>query len=176
MKTPEQLQDARQKRALVAGSFDPISLGHMSLVDYAARTFGEVEVVLFVNAEKEYFFTAEQRLRLIEAACSRYENVKTGSSDGMLYLYAKDHQIDFTVRGYRNEFDLIYEQKMAQFNENALPGFETLLVKSRPDQRFISSTKIRELLRNNGDFAPFVPSETVDLLRSFVKENSLQKM
>ena len=176
MKRPEELVLKGQERALVAGSFDPISLGHMALIDYASKTFHEVHAILFINAEKEYFFSVEERLALLEAACRRYENVKTGSCSGMLYAYAKEEKIDFTVRGYRNENDLVYEQKMADFNENALPGLETLLLKSRPDQQLVSSTKVRELLRNQGDFAPFVPKETLILLQRFMEEKRCKKM
>jgi pantetheine-phosphate adenylyltransferase len=176
MKSPEQLLLKGGERALVAGSFDPVSLGHMALIDYAAKTFSEVHAVIFINAEKTCFFDLKERLALLEAACQKYENVKTGSFSGMLYAYAKEEKIDFTVRGYRNETDLSYEKNMADFNEKALPGLETLLLQSRPDQRWISSTKIREILRDQGDFSPFVPPETVELLQSFLKEKRCKKM
>ena len=176
MKRAEELVAKGAERVLVAGSFDPVSLGHMALIDYAARTFGQVHAVIFVNDQKDYFFTLAERLALLEAACSRYENVKTGTDNGMLFSYAKREGIAYTVRGYRNENDLAYEQKMADFNEKACPGLETLLVKSRPDQQMISSTKIRELMVKKGDFAPYVPTETLELLEKFVKEKRCQKM
>ena len=176
MKRATELTPKGTERVLVAGSYDPVSLGHMALIDYAAKHFKEVHAVIFINDQKNYFFTVQQRLALLEAACKRYENVKTGVDNGMLFAYAEREKIDYTIRGYRDEKDLAYEAKMAEFNEKALPGLETILVESRPEQRTISSTKIREFAVKKGDFAPYVPAETLDLLQKFIEEKRCQKM
>lgn len=165
-----------EKKVLVAGSFDPVTKGHMALIDYASAHFEQVFAVIFINAEKSYLFTKEERLALLEAACAPYENVQVDYFDGMQYLYAKEKGIDLVLRGYRNEKDLAYERIVADFNRNALPGFETILLESKGEQRQISSTMIRELLAENGDVSPFVPPLTLNLLSRFAKKKQWNKM
>ncbi|MBQ8216266.1 MAG: pantetheine-phosphate adenylyltransferase [Clostridia bacterium] len=169
MSGQKELVKKEPRRVLVAGSFDPVTKGHMTLIHYAATHFEQVFAVLFVNTEKSYSFTMAERKALLEAACAPYENVVVDQFEGMQYLYAKEKGIDLVIRGYRNQRDLEYEGLVADFNRTALPGFETLLLESREEEREISSTAIRQMLREKRDVSPFVPEQTVELLSEFAE-------
>ncbi|MBP3322517.1 MAG: pantetheine-phosphate adenylyltransferase [Clostridia bacterium] len=161
---------------LVAGSFDPVTLGHMTLIKYASEHYEEVYAVLFINVEKTYLFSLDQRRALLEAACAPYENVRVDAWEGMQYLYARDHGIGLVIRGYRSQEDLEYEKKVADFNRNALPGFETILLPCSEELCDVSSTMVRDLLVRKGDVSPFVPVETLALLSDFAEKANWNKM
>ena len=168
--------EKEKKRVLVAGSYDPVTKGHMMLIEYAAAHYEEVFVVMFVNAEKEYLFTVEERRALLEAACKGYTNVTVDYWEGMQYQYAEKMGIDLVIRGYRGEADLEYEHRVADFNRKALPGFETLLLPSGENERQITSTAIRQMLGQKRDVSPYVPGETLDLLADFAEKKKWKKM
>ena len=157
------------EKAIVAGSFDPVTNGHLYLVKRAAAKYEEVRVVIFVNGEKTYTFSEEERLEMLKAACARFENVTVDSDGGMQYLYAKKHGITVSVRGYRNAADLAYEKKWAVFNAEALPGYRTELLRCPRTLRGVSSTEVRRLLAEGGDVSPLVPPEILPLLARFYK-------
>ena len=114
--------------AIVPGSFDPITIGHVDIVRRASQMYDEVVVAVMINREKRYLFTMEQRKRLAEAAVLDIPNVSVISSEGMLWKLAKDLGACALVKGYRNETDLAYEQTMAEYNREHNPDAETILL------------------------------------------------
>lgn len=145
--------------AIVPGSFDPVTVGHMFLIDYAAKKYRKVYVVIFVNPEKQCRFSVEERLEMLRAATAKYKNVVVDYDAGMQYLYAQRMGITVSVRGYRNEKDLEYEQSMSEFNSEALPGYTTELLRCPENLTGISSTFARELIAEGGDFSAVIPVE-----------------
>ncbi len=158
------------QKILVAGSFDPVTKGHLALIDYAAKHYEQVYAVIFINAEKTYYFSLDERLMLLRAACAEYTNVTVDFCNGMQYEYAEKHGITRALRGYRNEQDLEYEKIVADFNKNAPWKMETELFACEEELRQVSSTRIRELLSLGGDFGGLVPENVVVLLKKIMKE------
>ena len=135
------------KIALIAGSFDPVSLGHEDLIARAANLFDTVYVTVFVNSDKTPRFSLAQRQRLLAVACAPYENVIPDASDCLLADYAREKGISVIVKGLRSGTDLDYELPMVQVNRTLCPGLDTLFLPTRPEFSHISSTIIREMLR-----------------------------
>ena len=104
------------KRALITGSFDPITVGHLNLIERASKIFDEVFVVAFINPQKSYRFDTETRLELMRAATKHIKNARCDFSSGMVFEYVKENGIDCIVKGARNGADFEYEAQMAIFN------------------------------------------------------------
>jgi len=171
MKTPRRNKD---KTALVPGCFDPVTKGHMFLVDHAAKKYGKVYVTVFINKDKNCFFDLDERLTLLRAACAGYDNVEVDADGGMLWQYAQRKEISVSVRGWRDERDLAYEKEMAAYNSSALSSLRTELIRCPKALRQISSTCVRRALQSGEDVFDAVPGETVSLLRTFMKKRSEQ--
>ena len=152
------------RKVIVAGSYDPVTVGHLYLIDYAARHYESVRAVIFVNENKNYLFPLEKRLELLRAACAKYDNVTVDSDGGMQYLYAKKHGITRAIRGYRNGKDLAYEWESAEFNRTHLPGYETVLLRTPKRLAHVSSTLVRAKLAAGEELEGLVPDECLELL------------
>ena len=153
-----------QKIAVVPGSYDPVTKGHMFLIDYAATHYETVYVTAFVNPEKKYLFTLSERLEMLKIACAPYQNVTVDSSEGMQVDYAKEKGITVCVRGYRDEQDRLYEEKIATYNSEHLPVYQTVLLPSPSSMNKISSTAVREKLVRNDPVFELVPPEIAEYL------------
>ena len=157
--------------AIVAGSFDPVTKGHMYLIDYAAGHYEKVWVVIFVNDQKDCMFSMEQRLEMLKAACAGYENVIVDANEGMQYLYAKEKGITRAIRGYRSPADLSYEKEIAAFHQKVYPGYETELLPCPDGLKNVSSTVVRDFLEEQKDISSLVPAEILPLIGGFYAEN-----
>lgn len=146
------------KRALIAGSFDPVTAGHMDIIKRALEIFDEVHAVIFINSEKKYMFTLDNRIAMLEEACKGLENVKTGCCDGLLADYMKKNGISAVVKGVRNSSDYTYEHEMALINRSLWEGAETVFLPAKQEYRHISSAMVRELIKYGRDISMFVPS------------------
>lgn len=135
--------------AVVPGSFDPVTLGHVDLIQKAARLFDTVWVVAMINAEKAYWFTPGQRVDMLREAVSHLDNVRVEYDDGMLWRYALDKGACAIVKGIRTGQDAAYELEMARFNSARNPLAETLLLPASPGMEDISSTRVRQLARED---------------------------
>ena len=135
-------------KALVTGSFDPVTRGHFALFEKASKAFDEVTVCIFRNPEKKYLFSEEERLRLITIGLSELglSNVSVDVSDGYVADYAKEKGIGFVVRGVRNSADVEYETEMARYNTTRNPALETFLWVAPLSQSDMSSTAVRRAL------------------------------
>jgi len=145
------------KRALCPGSFDPITFGHLDIIERASRQFDEVVVAVFANRKKEGLFTVEERLELIAANVERFKNVRVDSGSGLLVDYCKAKGVDVIVKGLRAVTDFDYELQMAQVHTQA-SGVETMFMATSPTHSFLSSSIVKELAYYGGDVSSMVPS------------------
>lgn len=132
--------------AIVPGSFDPITNGHLDIIRRASELYKKVYVAVMINSEKQYTFSLEEREKIAKAAVSHMANVEVISSDGMLWMLARDLDADAIVKGYRNQIDFEYEKRMAEFNESKFPKAKTVLLPSAPELAAVSSTIVRKKL------------------------------
>ena len=144
------------KRAVFPGSFDPITLGHCEIIKKAVNIFDEVIVAVGYNPEKKYHFSINQRLEFIENEFANNKKVKIKSYDGLTADFCEKIDSKYIVRGLRNSADFEFEKKIAHFN-NSLKKLETIFVLTSPENSFISSSIVREIINNNGDIKKFVP-------------------
>ncbi len=157
------------KRALIPGSFDPITLGHVDIIERAAQIFDEVVVGVFDNSEKKTLFTPEERLEMAKLATSCYPNVKADLSNGLLAEYAVNIGATTLVKGIRNCSDFEYEYWLAAINRNMTEKIETIFIPARAEYQHISSTVVREMLkygRSCEDLVPTVVEEYMNSVRS----------
>ncbi len=150
-------------KALIPGSFDPITIGHMDLIRRTAAVFDEVWVVEMKNSAKQYLFSEQERLLCLRTALSGFSNVKVDAYDGLLADYASIHSIHIVVKGVRNFTDFEYETQMALCNQALFPALQTLFLPAAPHLQFISSTFVRTLLQDGKDVSAYLPSEITSL-------------
>ena len=165
------------KTALVTGSFDPPTMGHLELIAEAARVFDEVVVCVFRNAEKEYLFSESERLKMLSAMIAERglsTHVTVDVNDGYVADYAREKGIGFVFRGVRDEKDMAYEIDMARYNHTRNPQLETILWVAPTEQKGISSTEVRFSLQNGVIPDEFLPKSVAELIRNgeFVGKSS----
>ena len=136
-------------KAIVTGSFDPFTLGHLEIVKYALAKYDTVYVVALNNEEKSYMFSLEERKRIIELSVSELENVIVGAYSGLTADYMNKNGITHIVRGIRNEQDKEYEIKLANKMKEFNPNFETEIIECSEKLKNISSTEARTRIVNS---------------------------
>lgn len=152
------------EKALIPGSFDPITLGHMDIVERAAGLFDTVYLLLCTNSEKKDMFTREQRLELMKTACTGLDNVIVDVCDGLLADYAALHDIAVIVKGARTGADFDYEKMLYNINARLGDGLETILLPARAELSYISSTYVRELVKYKKPLYGAVPAGIVEMI------------
>ena len=150
--------------AVVTGSFDPVTVGHVDLVRRAASIFGRCVLLVVNNREKNYLFTPEERVAFCRAAAASLPGVEVDYYEGMLYEWLLAHPGCVIVKGVRNGEDLAYERTQSTFNY-AHSGVETLYLDAREELKEISSSLVRARLAEKGDWERLVPKEIVTILR-----------
>ena len=144
------------KRALFPGSFDPITLGHYDIIKRALDLFDEIVVAIGVNGDKNYMFTVEQRKEFIEKAFADESKVKVTTYQGLTVDFCKEIDAQFILRGLRNPADFEFEKAIAHTNRT-LSKIETVFLLTAARTSFISSSIVRDVIRNNGDYTVLVP-------------------
>jgi pantetheine-phosphate adenylyltransferase len=144
------------KRAVCPGSFDPITYGHLDIIERASAQFDEVIVAVGNNRAKEGYFTVEERMAMIAETTAKFGNVKVDSWKGLLGEYCKANNIDVIIKGLRAMSDFDYELQMAQVNLQG-SGVESMFMATSPAHSFLSSSLIKELAHYNGDVSDMVP-------------------
>jgi pantetheine-phosphate adenylyltransferase len=155
------------KRAVCPGSFDPITFGHLDIIERASEQFDEVIVAVLANRTKASLFTVEERMEMIRQTTTKYKNVKIDSWHGLLVDYCKDNSIQAIVKGLRAVTDFDYELQMAQINLQGV-GVETMFMATAPAHSFLSSSIVKELAHFGGDVSSMVPSIVNDALKARV--------
>ena len=144
------------KRALFPGSFDPITLGHYDIITRALDLFDEIVVAIGVNGDKNYMFTVEQRKEFIEKAFADEPKVKVTTYQGLTVDFCKEICAQFILRGLRNPADFEFEKAIAHTNRK-LSQIETVFLLTAARTSFISSSIVRDVIRNHGDYTVLVP-------------------
>jgi pantetheine-phosphate adenylyltransferase len=155
----------KQKIAVVPGSFDPITNGHIDIIRRASELYDKVFVAVMINDKKTYSFTLEEREAIAKVALEDMDSVEVISSRGWLWELARDLGACAIVKGYRNDTDLEYEQKMAEFNKEHNPNAETVLLKANEELETLSSTVVREKMLNDEKIDGLVPQKAIELIK-----------
>lgn len=144
------------------GSFDPITNGHLDIIERGAGIFEHVVVAVLHNPAKTGFFSIEQRLGMLRRACAHLPNVSFDCFDGLLMDYMKKQRAAVVLRGLRAITDFENEFQMAQLNRQMAPEVETLFLMTAPEHAYVSSSAVREIGLFGGDITPLVPACIAD--------------
>lgn len=151
-------------KAVVPGSFDPVTLGHLDVVTRTAALFDEVVVAVLVNESKRALFSVQERIDMIQRSTAATANVSVMSFSGLLTDFCAQQEASVIVKGLRAPADLDIELQMAHMNTH-LSGVETLLLPTSPSLSFVSSSLVKEVVRFGGDISGLVPADVRDRLQ-----------
>ena len=158
----------KDMKVILPGSYDPVTQGHLEIIRRAASEYSEVYVVIFVNPDKKYTFSLDERMAMLMIATEELDNVLVSYSDGLVIDYMREHGIQLIIKGYRNDADLEYERRQAEWNL-AHGGYETELVEAEESFAHISSTLVRERLRRGESLQGLLPPEVEKYLRDRIR-------
>lgn len=144
------------KRAVFPGSFDPITLGHYDIISRALPLFDEIIIAIGVNDAKKYMFSMEERMNFIRDTFKGEPKIKVEKYTGLTVNYCKTVGAEFMLRGLRNPADFEFEKAIAQTNR-LLSGIDTIFLLTSSETSYISSSIVRDVIRNNGDYTILVP-------------------
>jgi pantetheine-phosphate adenylyltransferase len=152
------------RTALCPGSFDPVTLGHLDIIERSSRHFDEVIVAVIRNPQKtQSLFSLEDRQQMLKEATQHLSNIRIEFFKGLLVDFARDHGVDAIVKGLRAVSDFDQELQMAQMNQR-LSGIDTFFLSTSPQHSFLSSSLVREVARFGGDVSGMVPGNVNDRL------------
>jgi pantetheine-phosphate adenylyltransferase len=150
--------------ALCPGSFDPVTLGHLDIIERSSRHFDDVIVAVIRNPQKtQSLFSLEDRQQMLKEATQHLSNIRIEFFKGLLVDFARDHSVDAIVKGLRAVSDFDQELQMAQMNQR-LSGIDTFFLSTSPQHSFLSSSLVREVARFGGDVSGMVPKNVNDRL------------
>jgi pantetheine-phosphate adenylyltransferase len=152
-------------KAVFPGSFDPPTLGHLNIVERASAIFDEVAVVVAENRQKEYLFSAQERLELMKEMVKGHKNVSCCVWDSLIVDYMKKENIRLLIRGVRGMDDFSYEFELSMMNKALYPHIETLFMTTDPRYIVLRSSSIKELASFHGDVSLMVPPLVADALK-----------
>lgn len=152
------------KIALFPGSFDPITIAHVDIVTRALPLFDKIIVGIGLNSAKQGFLSAEKREEIVKTTFAAYSNIEVQSYEGLTVDFCRKINAQYMVRGVRSVADFEYEKAIAQINQTMMPEVETIIILSKPEYSAISSTIVRDILRNNGDVSQFLPKAAIPFL------------
>lgn len=145
------------KIAVIPGSYDPITFGHIDIIRRALPLFDEVIVAIGINSQKKNLFSLEERIRWIQEIFKDETKVKVDHFEGLTLHYCQKVGAKYLVRGIRNATDFDYERTISQIHNTIATDLETLFFIAKPELSHISSTIVRELILGGGDISAFVP-------------------
>ncbi|MDQ1643398.1 MAG: pantetheine-phosphate adenylyltransferase [Actinomycetota bacterium] len=151
------------RRCVCPGSFDPVTNGHLDVIERASRLYDEVTVAVLVNTTKQGLFPVEERMDMLREVTEGLGNIRVDSFDGLLVDHCRERDIPVVVKGLRAVSDFDYELQMAQMNHR-LSGLETLFVATNPEYSFLSSSLVKEVATFGGDVRGLVPDPVLDRL------------
>ena len=166
-------EEHQVRRAVCPGSFDPVTNGHVDIIERASRLFDEVVVAVGVNKSKSRarLFTAEERMAMLTDVCAVYPNVSVAGFEGLLTTFCAERGIDAIVKGLRAVTDFDYELQMAQMNAT-LTDVETVFVPCSPEYSFLASSLVKEVATFGGDVSGLVPPDVWTLLTERLAERA----
>tara|TARA_Y100001970_G_scaffold33505_1_gene41646 strand:+ start:355 stop:837 length:483 start_codon:yes stop_codon:yes gene_type:complete len=154
------------KTVIYPGTFDPIHMGHIDIVERASRIFDEVIIAIAVNIDKNPLFTIQERMDLADGATSHLKNIKTLSTEGLIADFAKEHSACGLIRGLRHVSDFEFEFQMATMNNHLNPNVSTLLMVTSDKYVHINSSMVKNVSKLNGDIAKYVPKNVLSALKA----------
>ncbi len=156
----------KKKLAVYPGSFDPVTFGHLDIIDRAARIFDHVYVSVFVHSGKRHMFSVEERVAMLKTALKGKKNVSVDCFEGLLVDYVKKKKTDAVIRGLRAISDLEYEFQMAAINRTLLSSIETVFFMPRVRYSYLSSSVVRDIAHFKGDVSKLVPTHVVKAIKA----------
>ncbi|WP_166385201.1 pantetheine-phosphate adenylyltransferase [Polaribacter sp. 11A2H] len=144
------------KKAIFPGSFDPITLGHFDIIERGVKLFDELIIAIGINADKKYMFSLEERKKFIEDCFKDNPKIKVVTYEGLTVHFCQKNNVDFIFRGLRNPADFEFEKAIAHTNRDLAP-IETVFLLTAASTSYISSSIVRDVIRNNGDYTKLVP-------------------
>jgi pantetheine-phosphate adenylyltransferase len=160
------VKNHKPRVAVFAGSFDPITFGHLDAIQRACRLFDEVILGIGRSHLKAPFFTWQERVELTKDACAHLPNVRVTHFEGLAVEFAKKEKADAFVRGLRTEHDSVYEIQMAMLNRVLAPELETVFIPTSQEYSFVSSTLAKDVASHGGDISRMVPAAVAERLRA----------
>ena len=153
------------KKAVFAGTFDPITVGHEEIIKKASALFDELTVAICINPDKIATFSLEKRLDMLNAVCKRYDNVKVVYHQGLLVDLMKSIGAIYNVRGLRNQVDFEYEETMHHFNENLYPEMETIYIPCNASRTGVSSTAVKTAILKGESVEGMLSKEVIEIIK-----------
>jgi pantetheine-phosphate adenylyltransferase len=157
-------------KAIYPGSFDPVTSGHVDIIQRAAKVFDEVVVALAVNLEKNPFFTIDERLAMLRDACSHLDNVRVDFFGGLLVDYVENQGAKVVIKGLRAVSDFEFELQMALTNKRLKDSVETLFMMTSAEYSFLSSSLVKELAAFGASLAGLVPKAVEDRFQAKMQQ------
>ena len=160
-------------RAMYPGSFDPVTNGHLDIIERGSQICDELIVAVLKNNKKTSLFSVEERVRMLDEVTKIFPNVKVISFDGLLIELAKQMDAKMIIRGLRAITDFEYELQMAQTNKQLAPDVETIFLTTSLEYSFLSSTTVKEVANFQGDISRFVPKVIEEKIKEKQKEKGV---
>lgn len=157
------------KKAIYPGSFDPMTFGHLDIIERSSKIFDEVVIGVLNNSAKKSLFTVEERVEIARNLTKQYDNVTVESFDGLMVDYARSIGANIVIRGLRAVTDFDYEIQIAQTNKVQYPELETIFMTTALNYSYLSSTIVREFASYGGDISRFVPAEIIPKIKEKYK-------
>lgn len=156
-------------KAIYPGSFDPVTFGHLDIIERASKIYDELIVGVLGNNKKSPLFSDEERVNMLKEVTSHLPNVKVMAYSGLLVDAARENDVKVIVRGLRAITDFEYELQMAQTNRNLNKEIDTMFLTTSVEYSFLSSTTVKEIAYFGGDISKFVPECVIDKLKNKIK-------
>jgi pantetheine-phosphate adenylyltransferase len=147
------------KIAVFPGSFSPFSIGHQSVIEKALPLFDKIIISIGINSEKDQYFSIQERMQWIESVYGDNEKIEIKRYEGLTVDFCKKEGANFILRGLRDSHDFKFEKNIAQMNKDLNPDIETIFIITPPELSHISSSLIRDIIKNGGDVSKFIPKE-----------------
>lgn len=151
--------------AIYPGTFDPITNGHLDIIERAQKLFDKVIIAVAASARKSPSLALEQRLQLVQLATKELKNIEVCKFEGLLIKFSKEKNAQVILRGLRAVTDFEYELQLASMNRRMAPEIETIFLAPSEQYAFISATIVREIMSMHGDISPFVPASVATALQ-----------
>ena len=159
------------KIAIYPGSFDPITYGHIDIIERATRLADRVIVAVLNNSDKKHLFSVKDRVDMIKDSVKSYDNVEVDSFDGLLVDYAKEKKANMIIRGLRAVTDFEYELQLAQTNRELYSGVDTIFLLTNIQYSYLSSSIVKQIAKEKGDIRKFVTPYVISMLEEAYGKN-----
>tara|TARA_X000000368_G_C22897558_1_gene652549 strand:- start:413 stop:871 length:459 start_codon:yes stop_codon:yes gene_type:complete len=147
------------KIAIFPGSFSPFSIGHQSVIEKALPLFDKIIISIGINSEKDQYFSIQERMQWIESVYGNNNKIEIKRYEGLTVDFCKNEDANFILRGLRDSHDFKFEKNIAQMNKDLNPDIETIFIITPPELSHISSSLIRDIIKNGGDVSKFMPKK-----------------